>query len=196
MKRQEDVKSLEVRSKFLHKTLGSKIYPLLIPKEHQVGEAGGGSALKKQHGMEWRDVLDEYFTAAKQLDDLQQEMKTVFGVHIPVPRKVYEEGFSAFSIPQVLSTMVPKEDVCLVVTPADLNKYGTPSNQKHLERKLVEEHNDRMERVLEHFAVQVGGWRSSSKAAKLTETEILREQAVQVRKRKREENEQACYVDE
>jgi hypothetical protein len=194
MKRQDDIKSLEVRSKLLHKTLGSKIYPLLVPKEPQAGSfarEAEGSALKRQQGMEWGNVLDEYFTAAKQLDDLQHEMKTVFSVHIPVPRKVYEGGFSAFSIPHVLSTMVPKEDVGLVVIASNSGKYGTPQDQKHLERKLVEEHNDRMERVLEHFAVQVEGWRSSSKAAKLVENEKMREVAVQARKRKREEKERA-----
>jgi len=186
MKRQEDIKNLEVRSKLLHKTIGSKIYPLLIPKEPQLAFTSESEGQTKKQGIEWSHVLDEYFTAAKQIDDLQHEIKAVFSVHIPVPRRVFEEGFSAFSVPQILSTMTPKEEEGLLVIEENRDKFGTSQDQKHLEKRLLEEHNDRIERVLEQFAVHVEGWRSSSKAAKVAESEQLRDEATRARKRRRE----------
>jgi len=186
MRRQEDIKNLEVRSKLLHKTIGSKIYPLLVPKDAPPAFTNEPESKTSNLGTDWGEVLDEYFIAAKQIDDLQHEIKSVFSVHIPVPRKVFEEGFSAFSIPQVMSTMAPKEDKILLVIGENSRKYGTAPEQKHLERRLVEEHNDRMERVLEQFVVQVESWRSNVKAAKAAESEQIRDEAMRARKRKRE----------
>jgi hypothetical protein len=185
MQRQEDVKNLEVRSKILHKTLGSKIYPRLVPKvltpEQAAVEVKNKSS---QKASEWGDMLDDYFTAAKQLDDLQHSMKSVFSVHIPVPRKIFEEGYSAFPLPQILSTMIPKEDRSLVIVDPDPSTYESAKELKHIERRIVQEHNEKIEHVLEHFAVLVEDHRREVKESNSLIAETARA-TKQARKRHR-----------
>lgn len=159
MKRLEDVKKLEVRSKIVHKTLGTKIYQNLIPDQKKEG----------RDSPEWGDLLDDFFTAAKQLDDLQHEMKSVFSINIPVPRQVLQEKDRAFpfSIPQLLSPMILKEDSNILVIEPDKTMFGTPLLLEHAERHLLAEHDARIERVLENFNLRVDEWRQESKSGQL-----------------------------
>jgi len=145
-----DVKSLGVRCKLLHKTLGQKLYPRLSP-------AAASSSASSSSEYEWPDILDDYFMAAKQLDELSHELKSVYSMHIPAPRKhrqtLITDGAStsnttatagefSFTVPQILSTMVPKEDEEDMVHP-DIS-FEPPRHLKHHETTLVADHNDAM----------------------------------------------------
>ena len=121
----------------------------------------------------WSDLLDDYFTAAKQLDDIGNELKSTFSIHIPVPRKVHDnnnnvkplEQFS-FPIPQILSTMTPKEDSDILIIEPNIKKFHTNINLKHSEKLLIEECNKKFENTLMNFNVIRDRWKMKVKAKK------------------------------
>jgi hypothetical protein len=175
MKRSDDVKNLHVRSKIVQNTLKSKIYQRLVPSSDKAGDDVGQLQLqgkgkgKGAAGQEWGDLLEDFFVAAKQLDDLQHEMKAVYSINIPVPRKERPPGGEfPFSIPQLLSPAYPKEDSDILVVKtenSDCAAYTTPASLLHAERQLLLEHNSLVDRVLQGFNLSVDEWRQNQSAA-------------------------------
>jgi hypothetical protein len=159
----DDVKNLGVRCKILHRNMGSRIYPKLLSAATENGGVANDNG-SSTSTLVWEDLLDDYFLASKQLDELGHEIKSVFSMHIPVPRKVQENnGEFSFNVPQILSTMIPKDDEDYLTIEPDFKKYDTSSNLQHQLRSLISDHNDRLDNVMGHYNILVDEFKQEQK---------------------------------
>lgn len=151
----DDCKNLGVRSRILHKTLGQKLYPKLNATL---------SPIDTEHP-QWRILFDDYFSAAKQLDELSHEMKSVFGMLIPVPRKPQNPvtGEFSFTIPQILSTMVPHDDKKVLKEKPLPDIFRTQKQFEHAEKSVLAKYNDKVDGILGHFNLLVDGYKQEHK---------------------------------
>jgi hypothetical protein len=126
----EDRKQLENRTRLLHDTLSRKIFPWVANEEAET---------------DWDDLLHSFALASKQLDDLSVDLKSVYSMQVPAPKKPMPPG--QHSIPQILSTIVDKSDASkIVMKPPAL---GSINNDKDMRRAT--DHNASMDRVLFKF---------------------------------------------
>ena len=89
----EDRKQLENRTRLLHDTLSRKVYPRVANEYSET---------------DWDELLNSFALASKQLDDLSGNLKAVYSMQIPAPKKPMPAD--QHPIPQILSTMMDKGD--------------------------------------------------------------------------------------
>jgi hypothetical protein len=161
----EALKSVDLRSKMLSGTLSGGGIVHLLTHAHAQHEFDAKSQSirqleeeeQQQDGLgatEWGELLDKFFVASKQLDDIHAVMTPMFALTIPTPRKVPLPPTEPFPIPQLMSTSIAPEDVDKIKVPPN------GSNAAEL-REAVAKHNEGIEGCISKFNVQLESWRKN-----------------------------------
>ena len=127
----EDRKQLENRTRLLHDTLSRKVYPWVANEYSET---------------DWDELLNSFALASKQLDDLSGNLKAVYSMQIPAPKKPMPAD--QHPIPQILSTMMDKGDASkIVIKPPTVGQAGN-SDQ---DRRRATDHNAAIDRILSKY---------------------------------------------
>ena len=127
----EDRKQLENRTRLLHDTLSRKVYPWVANEYSET---------------DWDELLNSFALASKQLDDLSGNLKAVYSMQVPAPKKPMAAG--QHPIPQILSTMMDKGDASkIVIKPPTAGQAGN-SDQ---DRRRATDHNAAIDRILSKY---------------------------------------------
>lgn len=127
----EDKKRLQNRTQLLHDTLSRKVYPWVANEYTET---------------DWDELLHSFSLASKQLDDLSGDLKAVYSMQVPAPKKPFPPG--QHPIPQILSTMMDKEDSGKILVCPPRNELL--ENQEE-DRRRAAQHNSSLDRVLSRF---------------------------------------------
>jgi hypothetical protein len=123
----EDRQQIDNKAKLLHDTLSRKVYPWVANEYLET---------------EWEELVHSFSLASKQLDDLNGDLRSVYSMQVPTPKKPFPPN--QYQIPQILSTMVDKEDKEKI-----LSLRGSASSASTLADKAnCEAHNQAIDRVL------------------------------------------------
>ena len=161
---EERIKSLDLRSKMTAGTLmgSGGIVPLLAQAHAQREEETKARLISAQvveapgGGTEWGDLLDQFFVACKQLDDVHAELTSGFALAIPTPKQVPLPSTEHFTIPQLMSTNVAPEDAAKIkITP-------NGSNSAEL-REAIAKQNANMEASIARFNSKLDVWRKTGR---------------------------------
>ena len=120
----EDRRQIDNRAKLLNDTLVRKVYPWVA---NEYGET------------EWEELVHSFSLASRQIDDLSGNLRSVYSLQVPTPKKPFPQN--QFQIPQILSTMIDKEDREKILTEKASAPEGTVSYDGHnqaLDRVLLE----------------------------------------------------------
>lgn len=107
-------------------------------------------------GTEWGDLLDKFFVASKQIDDMYNECTPMFALTIPTPHQLPLPPTEVYSIPQLLSSSIAPEDVDKIKIP--------PKGSNSVEyREAIAKHNENLEGCINKFNLQIESWKKQSK---------------------------------
>ena len=164
-KQSEALQKFDASGKVLYTSVSRKLVPWLsLP----AGEP------------DWGELLDQFFVASKHLNDLIDDMKPSFCLSIPTPCKQFP--VNSFAAPQLLSTMIPSEDVSHILIKAE----GTSTSN---EVAAIEENNINIEEVIEKYNLQVEEWKKESKQAE------LERERIELKKRKADDDEKYALLE-
>jgi len=102
-------------------------------------------------------LLDKFFVASKQLDDLHSTLTPLFALTIPLPRKLPLPPTEPFNVPQLLSTSMPPEDVDKIRIPPQSVVGGAEA------KEAMARHNASIEGCVAKFNAQVDSWKRGGK---------------------------------
>lgn len=120
----EDRRQIDNRAKLLNDTLVRKVYPWVANEYVET---------------EWEELVHSFSLASRQIDDLSGNLRSVYSLQVPTPKKPFPQN--QFQIPQILSTMIDKEDREKILTEKASTSEGTVSYDGHnqaLDRVLLE----------------------------------------------------------
>jgi hypothetical protein len=123
----EDRQQIDNKAKLLHDTLSRKVYPWVANEYLET---------------EWEELVHSFSLASKQLDDLNGDLRSVYSMQVPTPKKPFPPN--QYQIPQILSTMVDKEDKAKILS----LKGSTSSASTLADKANCEAHNQAIDRVL------------------------------------------------
>ena len=171
---EEAVKSVDLRSKVLSGTLsGNGIVSMLAHAhaQHEAevkarsltdgagadGEVAAAAAAPGLSGgtTEWGDLLDRFFVASKQLDEVHSALTPMFALTIPTPRRVPLPPTEPFPVPQLLSTALAPEDADKIKIPP---KGGAATTEL---KETIAKHNAGIEGCITKFNVQIESWKKA-----------------------------------
>ena len=130
----EDRRQIDNRAKLLNDTIMRKVYPWVANEYSET---------------EWEELVHAFSLASKQIDDLNGSLRSVYSLQVPTPKKPFPAN--NFQIPQVLSTMIDKEDkekILSLSTRADDAASADSVN--------YDAHNKALDQVLADFAKALG----------------------------------------
>jgi len=160
---EEAVKVVDLRSKLLSGTLSGNGIVSVLTSAHMQREQEikvrsiqenqtDSSATEQGGGTEWGDLLDKYFLASKQLDDMHAVLTPMFALAIPTPRKVPLPPTEPYPIPQLMSTSIAPEDVDKIKIPPK------GSNSSEL-LETIANNNAGIEGCIAKFNIQLETWK-------------------------------------
>lgn len=132
----EDRRQIDNRAKLLNDTLVRKVYPW-VANEHVETD--------------WEELVYSFSLASRQIDDLSGNLRSVYSLQVPTPKKPFPQD--QFQIPQILSTMVDKEDrekILVNKTGAEADGESSAASEKG-DKDHCDAHNQAVGRVLMDF---------------------------------------------
>lgn len=149
-----------------------------------IGHVLSGALAAQQQSVpdetEWSDLLDSFFVAGKQLDDLYAEITPMFALAIPTPKKPLAPP-SIYTLPQLLSTTVAQEDVEKIRIPA---APGTAALEDQT-RDALSNHNAAIETIVSGFNSQIDAWKRDSRKKEQAAAET-RKRALRIEEEERD----------
>lgn len=115
---------------------------------------------------EYSDLLDSFFVATKQLDDMYSEITPMFALIILTPKRPLVCPPSLYTLPQLLSTAVAQEETDGIRIPA----AATTATAEKQAREALGTHNTAMEALVFKFNAQLDAWKKDARKKEQTES--------------------------
>ena len=129
----EDRRQIDNRAKLLNDTLVRKVYPWVANEFVET---------------DWEALVHSFSLASRQIDELSGNLRSVYSLQVPTPKKPFPPN--QFQIPQILSTMVDKEDREKILVSKVGIETGTSErlSKEKDDKAKCDAHNQAIDRVL------------------------------------------------
>ena len=129
----EDRRQIDNKAKLLNDTLVRKVYPWVANEFVET---------------DWEALVHSFSLASRQIDDLSGSLRSVYSLQVPTPKKPFPPN--QFQIPQILSTMVDKEDREKILVSKVGIETGTSErlSKEKVDKAKCDAHNQAIDRVL------------------------------------------------
>ena len=129
----EDRRQIDNRAKLLNDTLVRKVYPWVANEFVET---------------DWEALVHSFSLASRQIDELSGNLRSVYSLQVPTPKKPFPPN--QFQIPQILSTMVDKEDREKILVSKVGIETGTSErlSKEKDDKSKCDAHNQAIDRVL------------------------------------------------